>query len=132
MQWNRVLWLLVFVSLAGAGMMLTADQAEAFEVCGDGICSPDAVPSECSICPADCDGICWPLCGDNLCDGDEDCSNCPSDCGECSGDGGGGDGGGGGGGGGGGCFDFPCPSSTELVQEETTSGAPVCSVPDEE
>lgn len=42
-------------------------------ICGDGVCEGNENQSS---CPADCAD----LCGDGVCTGDEDLSNCPQDC----------------------------------------------------
>jgi len=47
-------------------------------LCGDSICNLD---EDCDSCPGDC-GSCS-VCGDSVCETDEDCSTCPQDCGEC-------------------------------------------------
>ncbi len=47
-------------------------------VCGDGICDTN---EDCNSCAGDC-GAC-PVCPDGICNGTEDCTSCPTDCGAC-------------------------------------------------
>jgi hypothetical protein len=47
-------------------------------VCGNGICEAN---EQCDECTADC-GAC-PYCGDGTCDAGESCDSCSSDCGAC-------------------------------------------------
>jgi subtilisin family serine protease len=48
-------------------------------VCGDSVCNGD---EDCGTCKLDC-GAC-PVCGDLECNEDENCDTCEFDCGECS------------------------------------------------
>lgn len=55
-------------------------------VCGDKVCNNN---ENCTTCVSDC-GECQPSCGDKVCSSGENCSNCSTDCGGCGGGGGGG------------------------------------------
>ncbi len=49
-------------------------------ICGNGMCDGD---EDCHTCPNDC-GVCKTVCGNGKCEAHEDCHNCPVDCGGCS------------------------------------------------
>lgn len=78
--------LLLGLLLAAGFLAFGAGQAEAIDICGNGICASTAIPPEtCANCPADC-GPCG-YCGNGTCDLDETCSTCATDCGICDADG---------------------------------------------
>ena len=54
-------------------------EGEVEPVCGDDVCEGD---EDCDICAADC-GVCPPVCGDDVCEGDETCDTCAADCDVC-------------------------------------------------
>lgn len=60
-----------------AAVTPTCLEGERCPVCGDGLCDPD----ENLWCPQDCEST---FCGDWVCNGLEDCSSCPGDCGSCA------------------------------------------------
>lgn len=68
-----------FAAAAFAGF---AYDANAFVICGDGICQTSGVPfgEDCEICPEDCGGSCT-ICGNGFCSAGESCSSCSLDCG---------------------------------------------------
>ena len=51
-------------------------------VCGDTICNTD---EDADSCPGDCTEEPEPYCGDNSCNGGEACETCEADCGSCGG-----------------------------------------------
>jgi len=48
--------------------------------CGDGLCNDFSSLETCRLCEEDC-GLCQGVCGDSVCDPDEEVSECPGDCG---------------------------------------------------
>ncbi len=79
---------IVFGVLAAAvGLLaLGIGEAEAIDICGNGICASTGLPAEtCLTCPEDC-GPC-DYCGNGICHPTESCSSCASDCGACDADG---------------------------------------------
>ena len=75
----------IFVTLFAmiALSFFVAPAAQAFEVCGDGVCASNSFPPEDSeTCPEDCGGS-SNICGNGICTFPESCSTCVADCGTC-------------------------------------------------